>query len=144
MNALNLTHIPCPHCLAVNRVPRHRLREDPLCGRCGTALLTGRPVELTDSNFAAVTRNSDLPVVVDFWAPWCGPCRMMGPQYEIAARDLKGQALLVKVNSDSNPQTAQLFGVRSIPTLIKLRNGQEVARLAGATTADRIVAWICS
>lgn len=133
------THVGCAHCGATNRVPAERLREDPVCGRCGQALLDGHPVELSDANFDAVVAASDLPVVVDFWAPWCGPCRQMAPQFEQAARSLKGRALLVKVNSDDNPHTASRFGIRSIPTLVKLQRGDEVARVAGARPAGQIV-----
>jgi len=132
-------HVACPHCGATNRIPSARLGEDPVCGRCGGALLDGQPVELSDANFEKVVAASELPVVVDFWAPWCGPCRQMAPQFEQAAGVLKGRALLVKVNSDDNPQTASRFGIRSIPTLVKLQRGQEVARVAGARPAGQIV-----
>jgi thioredoxin 2 len=134
-------HIACAHCGATNRVPAARLAEDPICGRCGQALLAGEPVELTDANFEAVTGKTDLPVVVDFWAPWCGPCRMMAPAFEQAAAQLKGRALLVKVNSDDNPRTAARFGIRSIPTLVKLDHGQETHRRSGALPAGQIVAF---
>jgi thioredoxin 2 len=96
-------------------------------------------VELSDANFDKVVAASDLPVVVDFWAPWCGPCRQMAPQFEQAAGTLKGKALFVKLNSDDNPKTSARFGVRSIPTLVKLQRGQEVARVAGARPAGQIV-----
>ena len=139
MNDTTSTHVACPHCGATNRVPAARLGEDPVCGRCGQALLDGEPVELSDANFDKVVGASDLPVVVDFWAPWCGPCRQMAPQFEQAAHTLKGRALLVKVNSDDNPQTASRFGIRSIPTLVKLDHGREVARVAGARPAGQIV-----
>ena len=134
-------HIACAHCGATNRVPANRLGEDPTCGRCGQALLTGAPVELTDANFDAVVSKTDLPVVVDFWAPWCGPCRMMAPAFEQAAAKLKGRALLVKVNSDDNPHTASRFGIRSIPTLVKLDHGRELSRRSGALPAGQIVAF---
>jgi len=139
MNDTASTHVACPQCGATNRVPAARLGEDPVCGRCGRALLDGRPVELSDANFDKVVATSDLPVVVDFWAPWCGPCRQMAPQFEQAAHTLKGKALLVKVNSDDNPHTASRFGIRSIPTLVKLQRGSEVARVAGARPAGQIV-----
>jgi thioredoxin 2 len=132
-------HVACPHCGATNRVPSARLGDDPVCGRCGQPLLDGHPVELSDANFDQVVERSDLPVVVDFWAPWCGPCLQMAPQFERAAGSLKGRALLVKVNSDDNPRTASRFGIRSIPTLVKLDHGREVARVAGARPAGQIV-----
>ena len=134
-------HIACAQCAATNRVPAARLGEDPTCGRCGQALLAGEPVELTDANFEAVVGKTDLPVVVDFWAPWCGPCRMMAPAFEQAAAQLKGRALLVKVNSDDNPRTASRFGIRSIPTLVKLDHGRELSRRSGALPAGQIVAF---
>ena len=132
------THIACAHCGATNRVPSERLGQDPVCGKCGQALLTGAPVELTDAQFAAFVAKTELPVVVDFWAPWCGPCRQMTPQFEAAAAQLKGRAVFVKVNSDDNPQTSSAYGIRSIPTLVKLQGGQEVARVAGARPAGQI------
>ena len=137
----NALHIACAHCGATNRVPANRLGEDPTCGRCGQGLLDGEPVELTDANFEAVVSKTDLPVVVDFWAPWCGPCRMMAPAFEQAATQLKGRALLVKVNSDDNPHTALRFGIRSIPTLVKLDHGRELSRRSGALPAGQIVAF---
>jgi thioredoxin 2 len=133
------THVACVHCGATNRIPADRLGDDPVCGRCAQPLLSGKPVELSDADFEQVVAASDLPVVVDFWAPWCGPCRQMAPQFEQAAGTLKGRALLVKVNSDDNPRTASRFGIRSIPTLVKLRRGEEVARVAGARPAGQIV-----
>ncbi|MEO7854602.1 MAG: thioredoxin TrxC [Rubrivivax sp.] len=136
---MNATHVACAHCASTNRVPADRLGDDPVCGRCGQPLLDGRPVELTDANFDKVVAGSDLPVVVDFWAPWCGPCRQMAPQFEQAALSLKGKALFVKLNSDDNPNTSARFGVRSIPTLVKLQRGNEVARVAGARPAGQIV-----
>jgi thioredoxin 2 len=134
-------HVACTHCGVVNRLPSTRLTDDPVCGRCREPLLDGEPVELSDANFEAVTAKTDLPVLVDFWAPWCGPCRMMAPAFAQAAAQLKGRALLVKVNSDDNPRTAGRFGIRSIPTLVKLEHGREAARQSGAIAAGQIVAF---
>ncbi|MEQ1685195.1 MAG: thioredoxin TrxC [Burkholderiaceae bacterium] len=135
-------NVACAQCGATNRVPAARLAEDPTCGRCGKDLLAGQPVELTDSNFDAFTQRTELPVLVDFWAPWCGPCVGMAPQFDLAARQLKGRAILVKVNSDDNPRTSSRFGIRSIPTLVRLDAGREKSRQSGALQAGQIVALV--
>ncbi len=134
-----VSNISCAHCGATNRVPVARLTEDPSCGRCGKDLLAGAPVELNDANFEAFTQRTDLPVLVDFWAPWCGPCRAMAPQFDLAAKQLKGQAILAKVNSDDNPKTSGRFTIRSIPTLVRLDSGRETSRQSGAVQAAQIV-----
>lgn len=138
----NKLNVACAHCAATNRVPAARLAEDPSCGRCGKALLGGQPVELNDSNFDAFTQHTELPVLVDFWAPWCGPCVGMAPQFDLAARQLKGRAILVKVNSDDNARTSTRFGIRSIPTLVRLEAGRETSRQSGALQASQIVALL--
>ncbi len=130
----------CPHCQTRNRVPDERADQDPVCGHCAKPLLSGEVLELNDKNFDAVVQGSELPVLVDFWAPWCGPCQQMAPQFAQAAMQLKGQVLLIKVNSDDNPQLSQRFGIRSIPTLVKMRNGIEVKRASGALPTGQIVA----
>jgi thioredoxin 2 len=135
-------HIACPHCTAVNRVPDDRLADDPVCGKCGLPVLPGEPVELTDATFDAVVGKTGLPVVVDFWAAWCGPCRMMAPHFAQAARQLKGQVVFAKVDSDASPQLSARFGIRSIPTMIRLRGGREDKRMSGALQASQIVQWL--
>jgi len=135
-------NVACAHCLATNRVPAARLSEDPVCGRCGQELLTGQPVPMTDAHFDQFTQRTELPVLVDFWAPWCGPCVGMAPQFDLAARQLKGRALLVKVDSDDNPKTASRFGIRSIPTLVLLDQGREKSRQTGALQAGQIVSLV--
>ena len=134
--------VACSHCLATNRVPAERLADDPVCGRCGKELLDGRPVSLNDANFDRFTQNTELPVLVDFWATWCGPCVGMAPQFDQAARQLKGRALLVKVDSDESPVTSSRFSIRSIPTLVRLEAGRETSRQSGALQAAQIVSLL--
>ena len=134
--------IACSHCGAANRVPDARLADDPVCGRCARAVLDGAPVTLTDASFERYVARTELPVVVDVWATWCAPCKMMAPQFDLAARQLKGRAVLAKLDSDANPQTAARFAIRSIPTLLMLRGGNEIKRLSGAMQAPQIVAWV--
>lgn len=134
-------HIACPHCQSINRVPAAKLMDHPNCGRCQKPLFTGEPVELTATTFARHQERSDLPLLVDFWAPWCGPCKMMAPQFQQAARLLEPRFRLAKVNTEAEPGLATQFGIRSIPTLALFRGGREVARQAGAMGAQDIVRW---
>lgn len=134
-------HVACPHCRKTNRVPSDKLVDDPVCGACGLALLDGTAIELNDETFDQVAGRTEIPLVVDFWAPWCGPCRTMAPQFDQAAKTLKGRALLAKVNSDDSPRLSQRFAIRSIPTLIRLDKGVEAQRQTGATQAAQIVAF---
>lgn len=131
----------CPHCEAINRVPGGRLGDRPTCGKCKRQLFDGHPVALTDASFDRQLTRNELPLVVDFWAPWCGPCKMMAPWFEQAAQSLEPGMRLVKVNTESEPQLGSRFAIRSIPTLALFRNGREVARQAGAMSAADIVRW---
>jgi thioredoxin 2 len=137
-------HIVCPHCESINRVPTAKLAGQPNCGRCHQPLFTGAPIELTAASFTRHVERSDIPLLVDFWAPWCGPCKMMAPQFEQAARLLEPKVRLAKVNTEAEPQLAARFGIRSIPTLVLFQGGQEIARQAGAMGAQDIVRWASS
>jgi thioredoxin 2 len=135
-------HIVCPHCDAVNRVPADKLEAQPTCGKCKQPLFTAHPVELNEGNFMRHVGNSDIPVLVDFWAPWCGPCRMMAPAYEKAAQRLEPHIRVVKLNTEEAQQIAMQYNIQSIPTLALFKNGVEVGRKLGAMDAALIEAWI--
>jgi thioredoxin 2 len=137
-------HIVCPNCTATNRIPATRLGETPKCGQCHQPLFTGHPVALTAASFQRFIERSDLPVVVDFWAPWCGPCRMMAPEYAAAAPELEPQVRLAKVDTEAEPALGGQFGIRSIPTLVCFRGGREIARRSGAISRAEIVRWVRS
>ncbi len=130
----------CPSCSKRNRVPAARLAEKPACGACGQALFTGRPVEVDRDGFDRHAAG-DLPVLVDVWAPWCGPCRMMGPMFERAAAELEPGMRLLKLNLDTAPDIGRRFGIQGVPTLLLLENGRLKAQTAGAMDSARIVAW---
>ena len=136
-----VVQVACPVCLAANRVPAARAGDDPKCGKCGAALLNGAPAELGESQFETFVQRTELPVLADFWAPWCGPCRAMAPHFERAALSLKDRVRLVKVNTEEAPALAARYGIRAIPTLVLFRNGAEAKRMSGALDAGALERW---
>jgi thioredoxin 2 len=138
----NSIHVVCPSCSAVNRLPADKLDKGPKCGKCGERVFAGKPTHLTDQNFEKQIGRSDIPVVVDFWAEWCGPCKMMAPLFEQAAAQMEPQVRFAKLDTEEAQATAARFNIRSIPTLALFKGGREVARQPGAMSAADIVRWV--
>ena len=144
MNDTTVTkmHLVCPYCNATNRVPADKLHAELNCGKCHQPLLAAHPDNLAEAAFNAQLAKSDLPMVVDFWAPWCGPCRAMAPAYEKVSQDMQGKARFVKVNTEDEQGLAAKYNIRSIPTLAVFAGGREIARQPGAMSAPDLARWV--
>ena len=139
---METVQVACPHCLTPNRVPAGRLGEGPKCGSCGTPLLDGHPAALDEASFDAFVARTELPVLVDYWAPWCGPCRAMAPHFEKAAGELRESVRFAKVNTEDAQGIAARAGIRAIPTMVLYRAGKELARTSGAMDAGSLRRWV--
>lgn len=137
-----MTKIVCSICLATNRVPGSRLKDNPNCGNCHDDLFNNKAIEMNTKTFKKVITKSTLPIIVDFWASWCGPCKMMTPIFNQAATKLKGEYILVKINTEKEQQLSSSLGIRSIPTLMAYKNGKEVNRMSGAMQLPQLLQWI--
>lgn len=136
--------VVCPHCLSVNNIPKKDSYKKSNCGKCKNSLLETKPLELSDKTFDEVLVNSDIPVIVDFWAPWCGPCKMMGPNFEKAATKFPLKTLFSKVNTETEQILGTRFGIRSIPTLIIFKEGKEIHRVSGALDEANLTSLVNS
>ncbi len=137
-------HIVCPSCQGINRIPAARLSDNPKCGKCKQSLFQGAPLEVDEVAFQRQISRSDVPLLVDFWAEWCGPCKMMAPMFAQAALELEPQVRLLKVDTEKNQNLAAQFDIRSIPTIAIFKGGKEVARQAGAMQAPQLIQWVRS
>ena len=139
---MSSAQINCPHCFATNRLPMDRLGDNPNCGRCKQPLFIGKPLELNLDNLASTIEKNDIPVLVDCWAPWCGPCQSFAPVFEQAAAQMEPHIRLAKLNTEAVPVIAQEWGIRSIPTLILFKGGREIQRVSGAMPIPQLKQWV--
>ena len=139
---MSTTNVTCQKCNAKNRLPSERLEDGPKCGKCKAPVFVGKPVVLNSSNVAAVINHNDIPVLVDCWAPWCGPCKGFAPVFEQAAQELEPRLRLAKLDTEANEQIGQRWKIRSIPTLILFKNGKEIARQSGAMAMPQLRQWL--
>jgi len=142
IHTLKTTNISCPNCYSTNRIPTDRLADNPKCGQCKEPLFVAKPIELNAENVASTLHHNQVPVLVDCWAPWCGPCRNFAPTFEQAARELEPQLRLAKLNTEDQQTIAGRWQIRSIPTLILFRQGTEAARVSGALSLNQLKQWL--
>lgn len=138
----SLIQIVCPSCSAKNRLPKAKLNDKPLCGKCGKSLLSTSPVAASDKTFSRYITDNGLPVVVDFWAPWCGPCKQFAPTFEQVAGEMSAQACFVRLDTEHNQNTAGGYSIRSIPTLMIFHHGKEIVRMSGALPKAQFKQWL--
>ena len=139
---MSITNLTCPACNTTNRIPTDRLGDKPKCGKCKGLLFAGKPIVLTSGNVSNVVQNTGVPLLVDCWAPWCGPCKSFAPVFEQAARELEPRLRFAKLDTQAEEQLGSLWAIRSIPTLILFRDGHEVARMSGALPLNQLKQWL--